>query len=469
MPEWNTAKYDSISENEFMSAMNYPLSTFSIDVDTASYANLRNMIRNGSKSIPEGAVRVEEILNYFHYDYPNPRGNEIFSISTELSDTPWNENTKLLRIGIKAKDIDYSELPPSNIVFLLDVSGSMSPHNRLPMVQSAMKLLVENLTENDVVSIVVYASREGVILEGVRGDKKEQIMTSIDNLMAGGSTAGGRGLQTAYELALRHFVQGGTNRIIWCTDGDLNVGVTDNSSIGRMAEEYAKKDVYLSIFGVGDNNFNDSLLKTASKKGKGNYHYLDSLFEARKALVDEMGGTLIAVAKDVKIQVDFNPTFVKGYRLIGYENSLLNAEDFADDTKAAGVLGAGSRVTALYELVLADSEIDIPGADSRYQDDKKLILSSDLLTVAVRYKEPVEEKSILVEHVVKFDDLKSYPSDSQRFASAVAMWAMMLSDSKFQGSSSFTAITQLLEDCRLDDLQADFHRLVRESENLLRF
>jgi Ca-activated chloride channel family protein len=363
-------------------------------------------------------------------------------------------------------DIDYSKLPPSNLVFLLDVSGSMSPQDRLPMVQSAMKLLIENLTENDVVSIVVYASSDGIILEGVRGDKKEKIISAIDDLMAGGSTAGGKGLKTAYELALRHFIDGGTNRIIWCTDGDLNVGVTDNGSIGKMAEEYAKKGVYLSIFGVGDDNYNDSLLKEASKKGKGNYHYLDTLLEARKALVDEMGGTLVSVAKDVKIQVDFNPAFVKGYRLIGYENRLMDAQDFNDDTKAAGALGAGHRVTALYELTLADSKMEIKGTESRYQESVSLIPSSDLLTVAVRYKEPEGEVSSLVERVVKLEDYRS-PSDDQKFSGAVAMWAMMLSGSEYRGTASFGKILNTLEDCRLDDLRSDFYRLVRESEKYM--
>jgi Ca-activated chloride channel family protein len=465
-PEWNTAKYDSVNENGFKAVRNEPLSTFSIDVDTASYANLRRMIRNGSRDIPTGAVRVEEILNYFKYDYPEPRENEKFSISAELTDTPWNADTKLLRVGIQAEDIDYAALPPSNLVFLLDVSGSMSPMDRLPMVQSAMKLLVENLTENDIVSIVVYASQEGVVLEGVRGDRKEQIISAIDDLMAGGSTNGGKGLETAYEMALRYFIKGGTNRIIWCTDGDLNIGITDNSSIGKMAEEYAKKDVFLSIFGVGGDNYNDSLLKEASNKGKGNYHYLDSLLEARKALVDEMGGTLVSVAKDVKIQLDFNPAYVKGYRLIGYENRLMEAKDFDDDTKAAGVLGAGHRVTALYELVLADSAMEVPGADSRYQEGGGLVASSDMLTVAVRYKEPAGDTSSLVERAVTLDEWGN-PSDDQKFAGAVAMWAMLLSDSDYKGDASYGRVMVLLDDCRLDDLRSDFRQLVLESERFI--
>jgi Ca-activated chloride channel family protein len=463
--EFNTAKYDSITENDFQDALRNPLSTFSIDVDTASYANLRRMIHNGSRDIPAGSVRVEEILNYFKYDYPEPNENEKFSISTELTDTPWNEDTKLLRVGVQAEDIDYAKLPPSNLVFLLDVSGSMDSPDRLQMVQSAMKMLVENLTENDVVSIVVYASQDGVILEGARGDRSEQITTAIDDLMAGGGTAGGKGLETAYELALKHYINEGTNRIIWCTDGDLNIGVTDNSSIGKMAAKYAEKGVYLSIFGVGDCNYNDSLLKEASKKGKGNYRYLDSLLEARKALVDEMGGTLVAVAKDVKIQVDFNPAYLKGYRLIGYENRLMDAQDFADDSKAAGVLGAGQRVTALYELVLNDSKMDVRGAESRYQEAANLVQSGDLLTVSVRYKEPEGEKSRLVENTVRLDEYRNL-SDDQKFTCAVAMWAMLLSDSNYKGTSSYDKIVGLLEDCRLDDLRSGFYGVVKESKNL---
>jgi Ca-activated chloride channel family protein len=291
-------------------------------------------------------------------------------------------------------------------------------------------------------------------------------MSTIDELMAGGSTAGGRGLQTAYDLALKYFINGGTNRIIWCTDGDLNVGITDNSSIGKMAEDYAGKGVYLSIFGVGNDNYNDSLLKESSIKGKGNYHYLDNLLEARKALVDEMGGTLVTVAKDVKIQLDFNPAYVKGYRLIGYERRLMDAADFADDSKAAGALGAGHRVTALYELVLADSNMEIPGVESRYQERAGLISSSDLLTVAVRYKEPDEDVSSLVERTVNFEEL-DFPSDDQKFASAVTMWAMILNGSEYKGDSSYSKIVGLLENCKLNDLQDDFFRLVEQSRKLL--
>lgn len=466
--DWNTAKYDSIKENTFMAVKNDPLSTFSIDVDTASYANLRRMIRNGSNEIPTGAVRIEEIINYFKYDYSQPSGDSKFSVLTELSDTPWNEDTKLLRIGIQAMDIDYSKLPPSNLVFLLDISGSMDSPDRLPMVQAAMKLLVENLTENDVISIVVYAGMEGVVLEGVRGDKKEQIISVIDDLMVGGSTNGQSGLTKAYELALKYFVKGGTNRIIWCTDGDLNIGITDNSSIGKIAEDYAKKDVYLSIFGVGDNNYNDSLLKEASKKGKGNYHYLDSLLEARKALVDEMGGTLVTVAKDVKIQVDFNPVYVKGYRLIGYENRIMDAKDFEDDTKAAGVLGAGHRVTALYEIVLVDSKMDIQGVESRYQESGVIKPSSDLLTVAVRYKEPTGDKSNIVEQAVTMEEYKGTMSDDQKFTSAAIMWAMLLSQSEYKGTSTFNKIEDMLADCKLDDQKSDFYMLVKESAKLIK-
>ncbi|MCL1912599.1 MAG: von Willebrand factor type A domain-containing protein [Eubacteriaceae bacterium] len=465
--DFNTAKYDSINYNEFVSAADHPLSTFSTDVDTASYANVRRMIRQGSRDIPSGAVRVEEMLNYFKYNYPQPQEGQPISISTELTNTPWNEDTKILRIGIQAKDIDYSSLPPSNLVFLLDVSGSMDEPDRLPLVQSAMKLLVENLTENDVISIVVYASQEGIILEGVRADQKERIITAIDDLMAGGATAGGKGLQTAYELALRHYITNGTNRIIWCTDGDLNVGVSDNSSIGKMAEQYAAQGVFLSIFGVGGSNFNDSLLKEASNKGKGNFHFLDSLLEARKALVDEMGGTLVTLAKDVKLQADFNPAYVKGYRLIGYENRLLKDKDFNDDEVAAGALGAGHRVTAIYELVLADSRLEVSGAESRYQESPQLVASSDLMTVAVRYKELESDTSSLIEHVVKFDELKNEMSDDQKFASAVVMWSMMLYDSNFKGTSSLEKVKTLLSQLQLDDLKADFFELVQESERLI--
>ena len=347
--EHNTEEYSHIEENGFQSVSLSPLSTFAADVDTASYANLRRMLLEGA-DVPADAVRIEEMINYFHYDYPEPEDGEPFSVSAELTPCPWNGDNTLLRIGLQAPQPDWEAMPPANLVFLIDVSGSMNQSNKLPLVKQAFLLLTENLRSTDTISIVTYASRDEVVLSGAGGDDPAAIQTAIENLTAGGSTAGARGIQTAYDLAEEHFVPGGNNRVILATDGDLNVGVTSEGELTRLIEEKKESGVFLSVMGFGDGNLKDNKLEALADHGNGNYAYIDSLLEAKRVLVEEMGGTLFTVAKDVKLQVEFNPEHVKSYRLIGYENRLMDAEDFADDTKDGGEIGAGHRITVLYEL-----------------------------------------------------------------------------------------------------------------------
>ena len=333
--DFNTEEYNYISENGYKTTVKEPLSTFSVDVDTASYSNLRRYINSGQQ-IPADAVRIEEMLNYFSYDYPEPENGDPFSVTTEYSDCPWNEDNRLLLIGLQAKEIDFSRRPPSNLVFLLDISGSMYSDDKLPLVQKSFTMLAENLTQKDRVSIVTYAGYESVVLDGVSGDQTARIAAALDDLEAGGSTAGAAGIEKAYELARKNYISGGNNRVILATDGDLNVGISSEGELTRLIQEKKKDGVHLSVIGVGTGNLKDNKMEALADNGDGNYNYIDSIFEAKKVLVDEMGGTLVTVAKDVKIQVEFNPRYVSGYRLIGYENRLLNQEDFNDDKVDAG-------------------------------------------------------------------------------------------------------------------------------------
>ena len=343
--DFNTEEYNYISENGYKTTVKEPLSTFSVDVDTASYSNLRRYINSGQQ-IPADAVRIEEMLNYFSYDYPEPENGDPFSVTTEYSDCPWNEDNRLLLIGLQAKEIDVSRRPPSNLVFLLDISGSMYSDDKLPLVQKSFTMLAENLTQKDRVSIVTYAGYESVVLDGVSGDQTARIAAALDDLEAGGSTAGAAGIEKAYELARKNYISGGNNRVILATDGDLNVGISSEGELTRLIQEKKKDGVHLSVIGVGTGNLKDNKMEALADNGDGNYNYIDSIFEAKKVLVDEMGGTLVTVAKDVKIQVEFNPRYVSGYRLIGYENRLLNQEDFNDDKVDAGEIGSGHCVTA---------------------------------------------------------------------------------------------------------------------------
>ena len=461
---YNTEEYNTIVENDYMSVKNNPLSTFSADVDTASYSNIRRMI-NSEQIVPPDAVRLEEMINYFNYDYKNPTGNDPFSVTPELIDCPWNSQSKLLSIGIKAKDIDYSEMPNSNLVFLIDVSGSMSANNKLPLLIKAFTMLTENLNDNDRISIVTYAGSDSVVIEGAKGSEKDKMVSALESLIAGGSTNGADGINTAYKLANEYFIDGGNNRIILATDGDLNVGITSEGDLTRLVEEKRKSGVFLSVLGFGTGNIKDNKMEALADNGNGNFAYIDSTLEAKKVLVDQMGGTLFTVAKDVKFQVEFNPAIVKGYRLIGYENRVLNEEDFNDDTKDAGEIGAGHRVTAMYEVVLIDSEIKIPESDLKYQEENQTTLSSEWLTINIRYKKADSDDSKLLSFPVSNEQYTQYPSENVQFATSVAEFGMLLRDSKYKGSSTYDSIIKTLEnlDCVKNDTYKDeFCSLVKK-------
>ncbi len=461
--DFNTEEYNAIVENNFKSVKDYPLSTFSVDVDTASYSNIRRMINKGTEVVPD-AVRIEEMINYFKYDYKKPTGDVPFSVNTELSDCPWNKDAKLLLVGLQAKDIDFDNRPSSNLVFLLDVSGSMNDPNKLPLMQKAFIMLTENLNKNDRVSIVTYAGSDKVILDGVPGNETMKIVNALEDLYAGGSTAGAQGINRAYELAEKNYIEEGNNRIILATDGDLNVGLSSEGELTRLVEKKRESGVYLSVLGFGYGNIKDNKMEALADNGNGNYSYIDSILEAKKVLVDEMGGTLFTVAKDVKLQVEFNPTLLKGYRLIGYENRLLNTEDFDDDTKDAGEIGAGHRVTALYELIEIDSDQEVEESDLKYQSESQLSDSDEWLTVNIRYKEPVEDKSQLLSVVVDESDYSSEMPENLNFASSVAVFGMLLRDSQYKGNSSYQMILDNLDkqDYSEDEYKDEFISLVKK-------
>ncbi len=461
--DFNTEEYGTIIENSYKSVAAEPLSTFSIDVDTASYTNLRRMINDGWEDIPKDAVRIEEMLNYFKYDYPQPAENEPFSVTTELSDCPWNDRTKLMLVGLKAEDIDLSERDPMNLVFLIDVSGSMYSDNKLPLVQRAFSMLTEELNSNDRISIVTYAGADKVVLEGADGGNKEEILEAIASLEAGGSTAGAKGIETAYKIAEKYFISGGNNRVILATDGDLNVGVSSESGLKSLVEKKRKNGVFLSVLGFGTGNIKDNKMETLADNGNGNYAYIDSALEARRVLVEEMGGTLVTVAKDVKIQVEFNPAYIKGYRLVGYENRLLSAEDFADDTKDAGEIGAGHCVTALYEVVTNDSPMEFASGDLKYSEENKGEENGELLTVAIRYKEPNGDTSKLLEYPVAETAYTKEMPQNLRFAACVAEFGLLLRDSEYKGTTSVESIMELYNGCDTanDTYKQEFKTLVK--------
>lgn len=452
---FNTNEYDYFQENRFLSACTSPLSTFAADVDTASYAQVRAMILRG-EPVPADSVRTEELLNYFRYSYKLPEGTQPLGVTMELASCPWNKETQLLLIGLQAAEIPKAERPAQNLVFLIDVSGSMDDPAKLPLVKRAFQLLLEELSPTDTVSIVTYASRDQVVLDGVRASSKTDIMAAIDSLSAGGMTAGAAGITTAYELAMKNFIEGGSNRVLLATDGDLNVGVSDEGSLARLVEEKKKDGVYLSVLGFGDGNYKDNKLEALADRGDGNYSYIDTIYEARRALVTEIGATFLTVARDVKLQVDFNPEAIKGYRLIGYENRLMEAEDFADDTKDGGELGSGHRVTVLYEIVPAGSAFDIGQADSKYQSEQRREGAGDeLLTLSIRAKAPDGEASTLYAYPLVKGELKDM-SDNLRFAAAVAETGMLLRNSEWKGSSTYTAALDLLRAC--DSVKGDAYK-----------
>ncbi len=440
---FNTNEYSFFQENRFLSTRTQPLSTFAADVDTASYAQLRARILRGEQ-VPVDSVRIEEMLNYFGYDYQLPQGGQPFGVTMELAKTPWNAQTWLLLIGLQAAEIPKEERPGQNLVFLIDVSGSMDMPGKLPLVKRAFLMLLEELAPTDTISIVTYASWDEVVLDGVRASEKTRIMEAIDSLTAGGSTAGAAGIQTAYELANKHFIKGGNNRVLLATDGDLNVGVSDEGSLARMVEEKKQGGIFLSVLGFGDGNYKDNKLEALADHGDGNYAYIDTIYEARRALVTEIGATFFTVAKDVKLQVDFNPAHIKGYRLIGYENRVMAAEDFADDAKDGGELGSGHRLTVMYELVPVGSDFDIGEAQSKYQEPQEAKSASDeMLTLSIRAKAPDGDESKLYAYPLKQAE-PGEMTDNLRFAAAVAQVGMLLRDSEWKGSASYADALELL-------------------------
>lgn len=470
----DTEEYGQFKENRFKSAGDEPLSTFSLDVDAASYSNVRRMINNGQ--MPEkDAVRVEELINYFSYNYAKPTGEHPVNILTETTVCPWQTKHQLVRIGVKAKEIPSENLPASNFVFLLDVSGSMDQANKLPLVKSSIKLLVNNLREKDRVAIVVYAGAAGVALESTKGTDKQKILEAIDNLQAGGSTAGGEGIQLAYKIAEKNFIKQGNNRIILCTDGDFNVGVSDQNGLENLIEEKRKSGVFLTVLGYGMGNYKDNKLQTLAEKGNGNHAYIDNLQEANKVLVNEFGSTMYTVAKDVKIQVEFNPKYVNAYRLVGYESRLLNKEDFNDDTKDAGELGSGHTVTALYEIIPVGVENNYGGVDKlKYQNEKskekvEINNSNELLTVKLRYKEPDRNTSKKLEIPVMANVSKTSASTDLNFQMAVAMFGQLLKKSDFKGDATYDKVVELAKKGLDDDkygYRREFIRLVESVSQL---
>lgn len=472
-PNFNTEEYDRITDNPYLLVVNNPLSTFSIDVDAASYANTRRFLNNNELP-PKDAVRIEEFINYFNYDYPEPTGDDPFSITTEISTAPWNEKHKLIHIGLKGKNIETQNLPPSNLVFLLDVSGSMDMPNKLPLLKSAFKLLVNELGEKDKVSIVVYAGAAGMVLEPTRGDQKDKIIKALDDLYASGSTAGGEGIILAYKIAKENFIKDGNNRVILATDGDFNVGVSSDAELERLIEEKRKDGIFLTVLGFGMGNYKDSKMEKLADKGNGNYAYIDNILEAKKVLVTEIGGTLLTIAKDVKIQVEFNPTKVKAYRLIGYENRLMRNEDFNDDKKDAGELGAGHTVTALYEIIPTDSDEEVPNIDPlKYQQTKVNTVASnsdEILTVKFRYKKPDGDVSKLIEKPL-LDKMVTweYTSDNFKFSAAVAAFGMLLRDSEYKGNITYNDILKIAKSSKGEDKEgyrSEFITLVEKAKLL---
>lgn len=471
---FNTEGYAATTENGFRSVRSNPLSTFSIDVDNASYSNIRRFLNNGALPPPE-AVRVEEMINFFRYEYPEPEGIHPFSVSPELTVCPWNRKHQLLLVGLKGKSIDKSVLPQSNLVFLLDVSGSMNSPEKLPLLKSALGLLINELRPQDRVAIVVYAGAAGLVLESTPGNRKDDIMNAIANLEAGGSTAGGAGLRLAYATASENFIKGGNNRIILATDGDFNVGESSNGGMERLVEENRERGIFMTVLGFGTGNIKDDKMEIIADKGNGNYSYIDNLQEARRVLVKEFGGTLFTIARDVKFQIEFNPAKVQSYRLIGYENRLLNEEDFNDDSKDAGEMGSGHNVTALYELVPAGSEDETPAVDPlKYQANPVTksgkIPTDEFLTIKIRYKKPEGSASILLEKPVRdYESNLNYASSNLKFAASVAEFGMILRNSEYKGSSSVEEAVRLAKSSREPDnegYRSEFIRLMEVARDL---
>ncbi|HEV8346594.1 MAG TPA: von Willebrand factor type A domain-containing protein [Vicinamibacterales bacterium] len=470
-PGFNTESYDRITDNQWTEVGRKPLSTFSTDVDTASYSNVRRFLNQG-QAPPKDAVRIEELINYFTFRYPDPRDEHPFSVMAAIGECPWNGTHKLALIGLQARRLDRSRIPPRNLVFLIDVSGSMMDANKLPLVRASLAMLVPNLTDKDRVAIVVYAGNTGLVLPSTSGGDTSTILEAIGRLQAGGSTNGGAGLMLAYKVAREHFIKGGVNRVVLATDGDFNVGVTDQGSLLRLIEENRESGVALSVLGYGMGNVKDSTMVKLADAGNGNYAYIDSLAEAQKVLVEQAGGTLVTVAKDVKLQIEFNPRVVSAYRLIGYEKRILQDQDFNNDRKDAGDIGAGHSVTALYELIPAGQPIDVPSIDPlKYQRAGSLSADAqrgEAMTVKIRYKQPDGATSSLLAVAVPE---KTTDNPELGFAAAVAEFGMLLRDSEHKGSSSYANALKLAQQFKGDDPyghRADFIRLVGAAEGITR-
>ena len=467
-------RYAELEENPFLDAARAPLSTFSIDVDTASYSNARRFLSEG-RLPPRDAVRIEELVNYFSYDYPQPDGPAPFSVTAEVAECPWDARHRLVHIGLQGRKVSAEDLPPANLVFLVDVSGSMSAPDKLPLVKSSLRTLAEQLRPRDRVAVVTYAGTTGLALPSTTGERGDEIISAVERLQAGGSTNGGSGIQVAYRVAEENFIRGGTNRVILATDGDFNVGVTSDSELVSLIEEKRRGGVFLSVLGFGTGNLNDSMMEKLADKGNGNYSYIDTPAEAEKALGEQVAGTLATIAKDVKIQVEFNPRLVAGYRLIGYENRLLADRDFNDDRKDAGEIGAGHTVTALYEVVPAGEKLENPGVDElKYArtpaQAQQGANTSELLTVKLRYKEPDGDASKPL-NVGVLDRQASFRNASEnfKFAAAVAEFGMLLRDSRYKGQSSFDGAAELARASTGADLRGyrtEFVRLVETARTL---
>ncbi|MDH3710677.1 MAG: von Willebrand factor type A domain-containing protein [Cyclobacteriaceae bacterium] len=473
---FNTEEYAAIREIGFLEPTKQPLSTFSIDVDAASYSNMRRFLQQGQNP-PKDAVRIEELVNYFSYDYKQPSAEHPFSVNTELSTAPWNEGHYLLHIGLQGKKIPLDNLPASNLVFLIDVSGSMNSPNKLGLLKTAFKMLTKQLRAQDKVSIVVYAGAAGVVLSPTAGDRQQTIMDALEKLQAGGSTAGGAGIKLAYKLAEEQFVSNGNNRVILATDGDFNIGASSNAEMERLIEKEREKGVFLTVLGFGMGNYKDSKMEILADKGNGNYAYIDNALEAKKVLVSEFGGTLFTIAKDVKLQIEFNPAQVKAYRLLGYENRMLQDEDFNDDKKDAGELGSGHTVTALYEIIPADYQGESPYIKSvdelKYQNQsikQNAVKSKDLMTLKLRYKQPKGTRSQLIVHEVPTNVTKwGKTSDNFRWSAAVAGFGMLLRDSEFKGNANYHLVEQWARSAQGEDREgyrAEFIRLIQSGELL---
>lgn len=467
----NTEEYSSITENNFKKVTDDPLSTFSIDVDAASYANVRRFIDQMNQLPYADAVRIEEMINYFDYDYKQPEKDLPFSINTEISECPWNKENKLVHIGLQGRKMEQGSSVKSNFVFLLDVSGSMEDPNKLPLLKKSFSMLVEALQPTDRIAIVVYAGAAGIVLPSTEVKSKKVILDALDKLQAGGSTAGGEGIKLAYDIAEKYLIKDGNNRIILATDGDFNVGVSSTSELVKMMEEKRNKGIFLTILGFGMGNYKDGRMEEMADKGNGNYYYIDNILEAKKVLVTELAGTMFTIAKDVKIQIEFNPVKVESYRLIGYENRLLNKEDFDDDKKDAGELGAGHTVTALYEIVPAKSTAKADNLKYQAIETKQDAYTTDeIMNIKLRYKEPKEDQSKLIQTALKNDQTTlEKSSDNFRFSAAVAEFGMLLRDSQFKKDSSFDQVLELAKASKGKDdfgYRAEFIQLVEKAKLL---